>query len=422
MNSVEKLLDHLPKADVEDLYAEAMALRTGNGGLANFALAHSLFCIAALMGKYSARYQLGLMNLRGEGRPKDKLRALMWFKLAQGRGEPRAAGNLKMVAADLNRADIRQAYQMAAKFPEAEEAFRRSRRDDDIEAKVLLGEMLMQGRGVDRDPQLATAWLMRLLPYRHAAAQWQLGLSYLNGEGAEKNPEEGRRLLKQAADQGHAGAQYDLADLIFKQKGWAERPQAYVLLEAAAAQGHALSQYRLAMLHKEGEAPLSESVTPATVSRVAPSIAPSATSTATPAISPRPTKRGTAPHSIRALAYLTQAAQQSHTEAQFELGQMYAQGLGTQQDFEQAAHWYLEAAQAGHAKAQFNLGFLYAHGQGVEQDYVKAFEWYRISDACGYQLAKEHAELIAKKLALDVKEIAQWRADSFMFRLNSEDR
>ena len=33
-------------------------------------------------------------------------------------------------------------------------------------------------------------------------------------------------------------------------------------------------------------------------------------------------------------------------------------------------------ANAGDADAQYNLGFMYYNGKGVEQDYKKAYEWY----------------------------------------------
>ena len=93
---------------------------------------------------------------------------------------------------------------------------------------------------------------------------------------------------------------------------------------------------------------------------------------------------------------------------------MYAQGMGTKQDFAQAAHWYREAAAKGHAKAQFNLGFLHAHGQGVIQDDGQAYQWYRLSELGGYAPAKQSAVLAANKLSEAARELADWRIDSFV--------
>jgi hypothetical protein len=111
------------------------------------------------------------------------------------------------------------------------------------------------------------------------------------------------------------------------------------------------------------------------------------------------------------------AAEQGNAEAQFEVGQMYAQGLGNAQIFEQAFFWYELAARQGHPKAQFNIAFLYAYGQGVEQSYLKAYEWYRISHLCAYHLAKKPMDYTAKKLSLGEIEMADWRADSFIYNL-----
>lgn len=83
--------------------------------------------------------------------------------------------------------------------------------------------------------------------------------------------------------------------------------------------------------------------------------------------------------------------------------------------FDEAANWFLLAAKQGHAKAQFHLGFLYAYGQGVEQDYAKAFQWYCISEQCGYELAKKNIDLMGKKLDSGEREMAQWRAESFVY-------
>ena len=41
------------------------------------------------------------------------------------------------------------------------------------------------------------------------------------------------------------------------------------------------------------------------------------------------------------------------------LGRMYANGRGVEQDDEQAVFWYRKAAEQGHASAQFNLGWMY---------------------------------------------------------------
>ena len=70
------------------------------------------------------------------------------------------------------------------------------------------------------------------------------------------------------------------------------------------------------------------------------------------------------------------AAKQEYARAQYNLGVMYHQGEGVEQDYSKARDWYEKAAKQGDANAQYNLGAMYHQGQGVKQDYSKAREWY----------------------------------------------
>lgn len=70
-------------------------------------------------------------------------------------------------------------------------------------------------------------------------------------------------------------------------------------------------------------------------------------------------------------------AEQGLASAQFYLGLMYENGQSVQQDYQEAARWYLKAANQGHDGAQNNLGKLYEEGQGVEQDHIIAVQWYQ---------------------------------------------
>ena len=63
-------------------------------------------------------------------------------------------------------------------------------------------------------------------------------------------------------------------------------------------------------------------------------------------------------------------------EAQFNLGMMYAKGLGVTQDREEALKWYRKSAERGMKEAQYNLGNSYFYGRGVANDYKEAAKWY----------------------------------------------
>jgi hypothetical protein len=94
------------------------------------------------------------------------------------------------------------------------------------------------------------------------------------------------------------------------------------------------------------------------------------------------------------------AAEQGDAEAQYQLGRLYAYGLGVARDSTEAAKWYRLAADQGHVSAQHWLGHLYAQGQGLETAHAEAPE----------PAASEPGKRIAGPRALwsDAAEAAKW--------------
>ncbi|WP_455002985.1 tetratricopeptide repeat protein [Cardiobacterium hominis] len=122
-----------------------------------------------------------------------------------------------------------------------------------------------------------------------------------------------------------------------------------------------------------------------------------------------------APDYIEAMHKWRPKAEAGDTEAQFQLGQMYALSYGLEQDFKTAAEWYAKSAEQGNAKARTALALCYEYGYGVahnaetarawiekaaaqdfppaqvamgglaekEKDYAKARKWYELAAAQG---------------------------------------
>ncbi len=59
---------------------------------------------------------------------------------------------------------------------------------------------------------------------------------------------------------------------------------------------------------------------------------------------------------------LDKAAAQGHPQASYELASLYEAGLGVQQNFQRARHYYEVAIEQGHRDAHFNLALLYNDG------------------------------------------------------------
>ncbi len=87
-------------------------------------------------------------------------------------------------------------------------------------------------------------------------------------------------------------------------------------------------------------------------------------------------------------------------EAQFSLGLNFA-AEGARQDYAQAAHWYLQAANQSHSLAQFNLAIMYAAGQGVPRDAAKSRGWMQMAADRGDAGAQYHVGMKYHRASLD---------------------
>lgn len=91
-----------------------------------------------------------------------------------------------------------------------------------------------------------------------------------------------------------------------------------------------------------------------------------------------------------ALKWFREAARQSDVTAQSCIGKMYEEGHGISIDYAKAAHWYRKAADQGLVWAQTHIGQMYSRGQGLPQDPVQALMW--------FQLAADAGDLVAEQL------------------------
>ena len=96
---------------------------------------------------------------------------------------------------------------------------------------------------------------------------------------------------------------------------------------------------------------------------------------------------GTEPDPAQGAQWFERAASQGHARAQARLGALYQEGRGVTPDFANAAKWYRRAADRGHPRAQFDLGEMYATGEGVERDPKEAYFWFNLAARNGYEPA-----------------------------------
>jgi hypothetical protein len=107
--------------------------------------------------------------------------------------------------------------------------------------------------------------------------------------------------------------------------------------------------------------------------------------------------------------------------AQFELGTMYANGVGIPKDDAEAVIWFRRAAEHGNADARYTLALRYDNGQGVEKDGSQALDWYQKAAAQGNQDARNRVDEAASIIQLCRSTVSRIQ-DELMIISNVEAR
>lgn len=121
---------------------------------------------------------------------------------------------------------------------------------------------------------------------------------------------------------------------------------------------------------------------------------------------------GTQQDDEQAFYWFRKSAESGNISAQGYLGWMYERGRGLKVDSEMAAFWYQNAAEQGHPTAQYYLGKMYQDGRGMDQEYTQSVFWYRKAAEQGQTQAQAHlgcayAEGVGG-LKRDYKQSAYW--------------
>lgn len=81
------------------------------------------------------------------------------------------------------------------------------------------------------------------------------------------------------------------------------------------------------------------------------------------------------------------AAEAGNTGAMNDLGALYYDGRGCEQDFTKAVFYYDKAARLGNRQAQENLGYCYYYGRNMPIDYEKAFHYFALGAFDGHLIS-----------------------------------
>ncbi|MEN5047380.1 tetratricopeptide repeat protein [Pseudomonas koreensis] len=122
-----------------------------------------------------------------------------------------------------------------------------------VEAQALLGQILLDGRGIAQDQPLALRWFGIAAGQGHLMARNMLGRCHEHGWGCVANAAIAAQHYRIAADAGLDWAMYNLANLLGTGRGVTlDHAQALGLYQRAAEAGHAKSMNLLGRYLEEG--------------------------------------------------------------------------------------------------------------------------------------------------------------------------
>lgn len=326
---------------------------------------------------------------------------------------------------------------------------------DNPAAQTQLGDLYMQGQGVDQSHERAMLWYRQAARQNDARAQFNLGNMYLLGEGVLQDDETARDWYALAAAQGHAGARNNLENL--------ERRMATRISPLATQPPPPAIEIReevLTAMETESEPAMEQETEPAVEAVIPPARTAEPGRVVTPPIEPiemiqpgieapaetdpaesplaepattvanlpdevEATVAAPAPlqaddddarvlyergqqlalgegairNPAAAISYYRRSAELGYAPAQYRLGAAYHYGDGVSKDLAEAATWYRHAAEQGFIMAQRNLGNLYLRGEGVAQDKVRALAWLSLVATRGSDIDRQQQEQLAGSLS-----------------------
>ena len=111
------------------------------------------------------------------------------------------------------RADFKEGWKAykAGNFRLAYERWRPVAEGGDARSQMNFGMLYMQGRGVEKDPNIALEWFEKAAKQNYASAQYNAGHVRATIKGKERSQKQAAIWFHEAAKRGHAGAQYQLA-------------------------------------------------------------------------------------------------------------------------------------------------------------------------------------------------------------------
>lgn len=180
----------------------------------------------------------------------------------------------------------------------------------DAKAQLQIGGAYQEGRGVEKNPALAVAWIQKSADQGYPRGLAILAQCYFLGQGVSRDETKALLYMTQAAEKGYAEAQFNLAAFLTSNKKYTE---AFPWMKKSAEQGFPEGQYALGRLYERGQ--------------------------------------GCERNQEQAVRWYKKAAKSGNLEAANKLGFLYRNGMGVERDASEAIYWFQKATELGDTNA-----------------------------------------------------------------------
>ncbi len=312
------------------------------------------------------------------GSERDLEQARLWYERAAGQDHPKALVRL----AQLRLTEPGDAPE-AQRATEAKALLETATRSGDLDALCELANLLVGGYSSVRDLSRGLELYKEAARLGHTTAMRRLAALHLEGDSLPLDRKAAGRLLGEAMKQGDLEAHCELAQLLLEVGQPKGRAEALRILERAANLGSSRAQRELGLeLLKDWRKAPEGFQWMMEAARAGDAEAQFEAARCCRAGKGADTDPGTA------LGLFWGAAEQGHTEAQYQLGFMLDRGLGVDDaQPAEASVWFWRAIQKGHPEAAFSLAALLEQGRGVPQDLERALQLYEYAISLGNEQA-----------------------------------
>ena len=196
---------------------------------------------SAALGYAPAEHELGVLHLEGGAIPADPVKGLHFLNRAAAKGHAPSQSRLGFV------------HEQGRDFAAAAGWYRKAADRDDEMGLCNLAVLLLQGRGVAKDPAQGIALLTKAVAQGSAFAMYRLAVCYQEGEGVPQDYARCVEWYTRSAEQGYPVAINNLADKYEHGLG-VERDlaKAFELYSVAADKNIVAAWYSLGCMYQEG--------------------------------------------------------------------------------------------------------------------------------------------------------------------------